>query len=429
MALVMIPLLKTYLVLVVIIMLVYAVRHFIFSYNRIYGRQRMYYGDIYDSELPFISVLIPMHNEERVLQHILDALLESNYDKELFEIIPINDNSTDNTGELLNQYQRMYPIIRPLHRKSEKRGKPTALNEGMQAAKGEIIIVFDADYLPGKDVLRQLALAFKDPEVGAVMGRVVPYNVKENWLTRLLNLERSGGYQADQQARYNLKVIPQYGGTVGGFRKSIVLKTGGFSTNILAEDTELTYRLYTNGWKVVYANAIECYEEVPETWESRAKQVRRWSRGHNGVMFRYIFSVIFSKNMILREKLDGILLLAVYAVPFLFVLALIDSVALFFLGEMNIFVGWWVLLFLGAYNSYGNFAPFYEISTALLIDGIKKEVLLLPLITFNFYFYLWNISLGFLDAVVDLITKRDVNWAKTERFENANKTGGIGHWH
>ena len=425
----MIPLLKAYLVLVVIITLVYAVRHFIFSYNRIYGRQRMYYGDIYDSELPFISVLIPMHNEERVLQQILDALLESNYDKELFEIIPINDNSTDNTSELLNQYQSRYPIIRPLHRKSKNRGKPIALNEGMQAAKGEIIVVFDADYLPGKDVLRQLALAFKDPEVGAVMGRVVPYNVKENWLTRLLNLERAGGYQADQQARYNLKVIPQYGGTVGGFRKSIVLETGGFSTNILAEDTELTYRLYTNGWKVVYANAVECYEEVPETWESRANQVRRWSRGHNGVMFRYLFSVIFSKNMILREKLDGILLLGVYAVPFLFVLALIDSVALFFLGEMNIFVGWWVLLFLGAYNSYGNFAPFYEISTALLIDGIKKEVLLLPLITFNFYFYLWNISLGFLDSVVDLVTKREVSWAKTERFENTNQTGGVRHWH
>ena len=123
-----------------------------------------------------------------------------------------------------------------------------------------------------------------------------------------------------------------------------------------------------------------------------------------------------------REKLDGVLLLTVYLVPFLFSLALIDCLVLFFLGEMNILVGWWVVLFLGAYNSYGNFAPFYEIATALMIDGVKKDVLLLPLITFNFYFYLWNISLGFLDAVLDLITRRVVSWVKTERFENANTT-------
>lgn len=422
-----ITILKAYFVLMVIIMLVYAVRHFIFSYNRIFGRQRMYYSDICDDDLPFVSVLIPMHNEEQVLENVLDALLESNYDRNLFEIIPINDNSSDATAKLLNEYQSRYPIIRPLQRNSKERGKPVSLNEGLQLAKGEIIVVFDADYRPGKDLLRQLALAFEDPEVGAVMGRVIPYNIKKNWLTRLLNLERIGGYQADQQARYNLKTMPQYGGTVGGFRKSIMLQTGGFNARVLAEDTELTYRLYTMGWKVVYANAAECYEEVPETWEVRAKQVRRWSRGHNSVMFRYFLPVIFSKHMTLREKIDGILLLIVYAVPFLFALSVIDSVALFFLGEMNVFVGWWVLLFLGAYNSYGNFAPFYEIATALMVDGVKKDVMLLPLITFNFYFYMWHISLGFLDAVADLMTGRGVEWAKTERFENSKKTGVAHH--
>ena len=80
----------------------------------------------------------------------------------------------------------------------------------MKVARGEIVIVFDADYRPGKDLINSLALAFQDPEVGAVMGRVIPYNVNTNTLTRLLNLERSGGYQADQQARYNLKTCLLY---------------------------------------------------------------------------------------------------------------------------------------------------------------------------------------------------------------------------
>lgn len=412
-----IAILKIYFVIVIIIMLIYAVRHFIFSYSRIYGPQRMYYNDIYDNELPFVSILVPMYNEAQVLGNVLNDLLECNYEKGRFEIIPINDNSTDATGEMLDEYHRRYPaLIKPIHRRTKDRGKAASLNEGIKLAKGEVIIVFDADYRPGKDLIRQLALAFADPEVGAVMGRVIPYNTSKNLLTRLLNLERSGGYQADQQARYNLKTVPQYGGTVGGFRKKVIQETGGFDPHILAEDTELTFRIFTNGWKVAYANAAECYEEVPETWEARAQQVRRWSRGHNNVLFRYFFPVLFSKHMNFREKLDGLLLLSVYLVPFLFALSLIVCVVLFFLGEMNIFTGWWVLLFLGAYNSFGNFAPFYEIASAQLVDGTKNDVLLLPLITFNFYFYLWNISLGFGDAVIDFITSRRVEWIKTQRF-------------
>ncbi len=179
----------------------------------------------------------------------------------------------------------------------------------MKLAKGEIIIVFDADYRPARNMLKQIALGFEDPQVGAVMGRVIPYNTNTNMLTRLINLERSGGYQVDQQARYNLKTIPQYGGTVGGFRKDFLLETGGFNPKVLAEDTELTYRLFTNGWKVVYANSAECYEESPESWNVRGRQIRRWSRGHNEVLFRYLIPTITTPYMGLFQKIDGLFLL------------------------------------------------------------------------------------------------------------------------
>lgn len=411
-----IMILRIYMLFVIILMIIYAVRHFVFSYNRLFGKQRLYYNDIYSTRMPSISVLIPMHNEEQVLDFVLQALLECEYDRDRMEIIPINDNSTDRTKELLDAYHEKYGFIRPLHRNCPDRGKPAGLNDAMQLARGEIIIVFDADYRPAKDMLKQLAVAFQDPEVGAVMGRVIPYNTNKNLLTRLINLERCGGYQVDQQARYNLKSIPQYGGTVGGFRKDLMLEMGGFNTLVLAEDTELTYRFYTKGWKVIYANSAECYEEAPETWTVRGKQIRRWARGHNQVLFRYLGKVLLTPNMNWREKVDGILLLLVYAVPFLLALGQLDSFILFFLGEMDIFAGWWVLLFIGAYCSFGNFAPFYEIGTGLMLDGVKGETMLLPLIMFNFYFYMWNISLGFMDAVADIITRRKVKWAKTKRF-------------
>lgn len=408
--------LKGYMIFCTILVLIYVVRHFLFGLNRMFGRQRLYYNDIYTSDMKSITVVIPMHNEEQVLSYVLDSLLECDYDRDLLEIIPINDNSTDRTRELLDEYHKKYEFIRPLHRDCPDRGKPVGLNDAMELAQGEIIIVFDADYRPAKNMLKQLALAFEDPEVGAVMGRVIPYNTNKNMLTRLLNLERSGGYQVDQQARYNLRTIPQYGGTVGGFRKNILLETGGFNPMVLAEDTELTYRLYTSGWKVIYANSAECYEEAPETWEVRARQIRRWARGHNQVLFRYLFKTITTSHMNFREKLDGILLLFVYAVPFFMLLGHVASFFLFFLGSMGLISGWWIIMFMGMYCAFGNFAPFFEIGSALFLDGVEKEGHLLPLLLFNFYFYMWYISLGFCDAVADVVTRRKAKWDKTVRF-------------
>ena len=412
-----IKIMQGYIIFVIIVMLLYTVRHFFFTIVRLLGRQRLYYNDIVTSRMKHISVLIPMHNEEKVLDTVLTALLECDYDADRLEIIPINDNSTDKTREMLDEYHRKYEFIRPLHRNCADRGKPVGLNDAMRMARGEIIIVFDADYRPARSMLKQIALAFEDPQVGAVMGRVIPYNTNKNMLTRLINLERSGGYQVDQQARYNLRAIPQYGGTVGGFRRDFLLSTGGFNPKVLAEDTELTYRLITNGWKVVYANSAECYEESPESWNIRGRQIRRWARGHNEVLFRYLIPTITSPHLNLFQKIDGLFLLFIYAVPVLLLFGWGVSLALFFLGRMDIFGGWWVLLFLGVYNAFGNFAPFFEIGAALIIDGLPGEALLLPLMMFNFFFYMWNISLGFFDAVVDIVTGRGVKWDKTIRFE------------
>lgn len=411
-----IKIMQGYIIFVIIVMLLYTVRHFFFTIVRLLGRQRLYYNDIVTSRMKHISVLIPMHNEEKVLDTVLTALLECDYDADRLEIIPINDNSTDKTREMLDEYHRKYEFIRPLHRNCADRGKPVGLNDAMRMARGEIIIVFDADYRPARSMLKQIALAFEDPQVGAVMGRVIPYNTNKNMLTRLINLERSGGYQVDQQARYNLRAIPQYGGTVGGFRRDFLLSTGGFNPKVLAEDTELTYRLITNGWKVVYANSAECYEESPESWNIRGRQIRRWARGHNEVLFRYLIPTITSPHLNLFQKIDGLFLLFIYAVPVLLLFGWGVSLALFFLGRMDIFGGWWVLLFLGVYNAFGNFAPFFEIGAALIIDGLPGEALLLPLMMFNFFFYMWNISLGFFDAVVDIVTGRGVKWDKTIRF-------------
>ncbi len=398
------------------VMVVYATRHALFTLGRLRGRQRLYYQDIIDSDLPFVTVLVPMHNEGAVAADILAALADTIYPSELFEVIPINDHSDDNTGEVLDEYAELYSFIRPLHRTEGPRGKPPALNEAMRLARGEIIVVFDADYLPARGLIRDLAVCFKDPEIGGVMGRVIPMNTPRNLLTRLLDMERSGGYQVDQQARYNFGLVPQYGGTVGGFRKDVVLSLGGFHPHILTEDTELTFNLFVRGWKVIYANRLECYEESPEEWRVRARQIRRWAMGHTQTMLGYMRKVFTSPFLNFKEKMDGALLLFVYMVPIVQLIGILDGVALFFLGEMTLREGILFLLFVVVYNTFGNLAPFYQIAAGSLLDGGQDRIKLLPFFLFNYVFNMWTISGGVASAIVHRFTGRWVDWRKTRRY-------------
>ncbi|MEN3015671.1 MAG: glycosyltransferase [bacterium] len=399
-----------------IVLSIYSLRHIIFTLNRVFSSQRLYYQDIIDSDLPMVSVLIPMHNEEKVVHNIVRSLINSDYPADRLEIILINDHSDDSTGQILDEYAKKYSFVKPYHRYSGNRGKQNALNDAVELAKGDIIVVYDADYIVPRSQIKDMVKFFMDPEVGAVMGRVVPINYGTNFLTMMLDLERSAGYQVDQQARYNLNLIPQYGGTVGAFRKDVFIKLGKFDPNILAEDTELTIKMYLNGYKVAYANRLECYEESPENWYVRAKQIRRWSRGHNQVLFKYLFKVITSKKLNFIQKFDGVLLLCVYVIPFLTFLGFVGSLLLFFLGDMVLFASSLFLLMIFAYNSYGNFAPFFQIATAAFLDNRIYSVRILPLFYFIFVFNIFYATLGFIDSIFDLISKRKVYWDKTERF-------------
>ena len=402
---------------VVAIMVLYAFRHWRFTWNRISARQRPYYQDLIDSDLPPVSVIVPMHNEATVARKVLEALIASNYPRELLEVIPVDDQSGDATPALVYEYSQQYSFIRPIYNLSGERGKAAALNRALRFAANEIVLVFDADYTPGSDLVRELAMAFIDPEVGAVMGRVIPRNSAHNLLTRLLSLERSGGYQVDQQARYNLDLFPQYGGTVGGFRKSVVIEMGGFNPLTLAEDTDLTVRLFIAGWRVLYANRAECYEEVPESWSVRFRQLRRWARGHNRAFFSHITPLLRSRKLSPAQKIDGALLLFIYTVPPILLSGIVVNAVLFFMGAIPVVPGIIFALFVVSYNAFGNFAPVFEVGAAELLDGARERLLLLPYLFYLFLFNSWAVTSGALDALGDYIKSRRAKWDKTKRSE------------
>ena len=401
----------------VALIVLYTLRHYLFTLNRLFGRQRHPYLDIDTADWPTLTVLVAAHDEEAVIAGSLSCLLQADYPAEKLVLMPMNDRSTDRTREIIDAVAAQHPgQITPFHRTGGKPGKAAALKDAMALVKSELIVVFDADYLPARGLLKLLVAPFFDPEVGATMGRVVPANVGRNLLTRLLDLERAGGYQVDQQARMNLGLVPQYGGTVGGVRVRALESAGGWHEDILAEDTDLTYRLLLAGWKTVYQNRAECYEEVPELWPARVRQIKRWAKGHNQAFLRHALPIATSPRLGPLERLDALALLGVYAMAPALLLAWALTIALFYLNGMRWLSGTVGLLALLSYGSLGNFAAFFEIAAAVHVDGNRGRARLLPLALMAFLVSVSSISRAALDQAVDALLRRELRWDKTPRF-------------
>ncbi|WP_373994439.1 glycosyltransferase family 2 protein [Duganella sp. Root1480D1] len=403
---------------VIALVLVYTVRHYYFTFNRLYGAQRHPYLDVDSGNWPSVTVLVAAHNEQAVIADSLRALMEVDYPRDRLRIMPVNDRSTDDTRRIIDEICAAHPgRITPFHRSGGKPGKAAALKDATAQVDSDILIVFDADYVPGRGLLRQLVAPFFDPEVGAVMGRVVPLNTGSNLLTRLLDMERSGGYQVDQQARMNLSLVPQYGGTVGGVRRSALEAIGGWHDDALAEDTDLTYRLLLSGWKTAYQNRSECYEEVPETWPVRVRQIMRWSKGHNQAAFRYAGALLASDKVSLREKLDGMLLLGVFAMSPILLAGWILAIILFYFDANHWLTGVLALFCLMSYSALGNFAAFFEIGAAVYLDGSRERIRLMPLNYFGFLVSLLSITIAsFRQLLFDGLFRRGLEWDKTTRY-------------
>lgn len=409
--------------LIVLVMMAYAARHIAFTLNRLFGKQRHPYLDIDTADWPMLTVFIAAHNEEKVIAGCLTALLNSDYPENRLKIVPVNDRSQDRTQSIIDGFAQRFPDrIHPFHRLTGKPGKAAALKDALPLAEGDIALIFDADYIPGKGLLRQLAAPFFDPEVGAVMGRVVPVNGGSNLLTRLLDLERSAGYQVDQQARMNLRLVPQYGGTVGGIRRSAVDAVGGWNDDALAEDTDITFRLLIHGWKTVYSNRSECFEEVPEEWSVRIRQVRRWAKGHNQVLARHWRGLWGSRFLSAREKVDGFMLLTIFAVPPLLLLGWGLALTLYYLNASSLVALVLPVFAVMAYGTLGNFATFYEIVMAVLLDGNRRRVRLLPINLLCFFVSLFAITWASVELVTDRLLQRELVWHKTLRYRSASPT-------
>lgn len=406
------------------LMLAYLVRHYIFTIAVLRGADKNMQPESKASEFePAVSILIPAHNEEKVIGRLLERITELTYPKEKLQVIVIDDASSDKTGLIADGYAGKYPFIEVLHREQGKggKGKAAACNEGFNKSTGEIVLCFDADYYPTKDIVQKLAGKFADPKVGAVQGRIVVLNEPQNIVTRLVALERIGGYRVDQEARDSLKLISQYGGTAGGVRSSLLKSLGGWDEAMLAEDTDLTLSVYLAGYKIRYDVDAECYEEAVDSWEAYRHQRSRWAKGHMQCFFKHFWSVMRSEKMNVKEKVDAVLLLGVYFMPILAFLSLLSGLVLIFLGLplANLL---WLFVPICLYSFVGNFAPFFEIGVGVYLDGRERTQWLLPLMIFMFFYNIPICCKAFFDVATSKMFRRNTSaWVKTPHSGSGNR--------
>ena len=397
------------------VLVLYMFRHYIFSFAAIKhrsGKQRDGQCAVFH---PMVSIIVPARNEENVIGRLLDRLVELRCPNGKLEIIVVDDHSTDRTGEIADSYASNNPgLLTVVHRKVGGMGKAPVLNEGLKHAVGEVIGFFDADYVPQNDVLEKVLPYFSDPTVGAVQARVSVLNERRNLVSRIVSLERLGGYRVSQYARDLLGLVPQFAGTVGFVRRDLLVSLGGFSTETLAEDTDLTLRVVLAGFQVRYVNDAESGEEAVKGWRCYCRQRKRWAKGHMQCAFRYVLPLLKSRKVPLKQKVDGLLLLNVYFLPILVALSWILWLAVLIFRfptwipfEIAFVSG--VLFFL-----HGNLAPFFEVIAGALCDRRPKLLLFVWLLILAYFVNVVVCSIAFLDLLRCRIFRRNPNhWHKT----------------
>jgi cellulose synthase/poly-beta-1,6-N-acetylglucosamine synthase-like glycosyltransferase len=401
----------------------YLARHYIFSLTALSNKSGQPHYALHGlSYRPTVTILIPARNEEAVVGRLLHRITQFTYPKDKLEVVLVDDASNDSTGKIADEFAKTYSFIRVVHRSPDVggKGKSSALNDGVRHANGEIVLLFDADYCPQVDIVEKLAGYFVDPEVGVVQGRIVVLNEPTTLVSRLVALERIGGYGVDQLAKDRLGLVTQCGGTMCGIRRSLLEHLGGWDEKMLTEDTDLTFQAYEAGYKVRYASEAECYEEAVDTWRSYWRQRHRWAKGHMQCFFKHFVPFIRSRNLGFWERVDGLLVLGMYFVPILVGLSWVFGAVIFFMCPVDWFSTIWAVIPLFAYSSAGNFASFFEVGAGIYLDRRVRASWIIPVLLLAFAVNMLICSKALFDLVISKITGRKAHeWAKTVH------TGGV----
>ncbi len=384
-----------------------------YIYSRRSARERLEM-DADGGPLPGISILLPSHNEELVIERTLEALLALRYPAGQLEIIVINDASGDRTGELAQRIAESAPQVRVLNIPAETggRGKAAALNRGLEQARHELVAVYDADNIPEPESLAYLARQIgRPPECAAVLGKFRTLNRRANLLTRFINIEGISFQWIVQAGRWMLMRFCSLPGTNYVIRRSALRQVGGWDEEALTEDAELTLRLYEAGYRVKFVPYAVTWEQEPENLRTWLRQRNRWVRGYNYLFRKFARHVVKMKPRTLAFEL--LYSLSIY---YIFFAAILISDLLFVLGALGLIL----IPVPGPYREVWIVAFLLYTLELILTLSIEEEDrsanILLSVLMYFTYSQLW-IPVVLKGMYDDFIARKETRWAKTERFK------------
>lgn len=263
-------------------------------------------GTFSEAELPRITVQLPLFNEMYVVERLVEAVSKIDYPRELLEI-QVLDDSTDETVKLAEATVAKYAAqgfdIHYLHRTDRTGFKAGALEQGTKVAKGELLAIFDADFVPKPDCLRKLVDYFTDPLVGCAQMRWSHINGSYNLLTRLQTIMLDGHFVVEQTTRNRTGGFFNFNGTAGIWRREAIKLSGGWQHDTLTEDTDLSFRAQLMGWKFVYLLDEDSPAEIPVEINAFKAQQRRWAKGVMQVGLK-LYPRIWRARLPIRVRLE-----------------------------------------------------------------------------------------------------------------------------
>lgn len=338
-----------------------------------------------DSALPHVTVQLPIYNERYVVGRLLDAAAQLDWPRDRLEI-QVLDDSTDDTRELAAEHverlrRRGLDIVH-VHRTDRTGFKAGALKAGMATAKGELLAIFDADFVPQKEFLRDLVPFFGNPKVGLVQARWGHLNRDLSPLTRAQGLAIDGHFSVEQSGRCWSDWLLNFNGTAGIWRKVAIDDAGGWQADTLTEDLDLSYRAQLAGWKVEYVVDVEVPAEIPADISAFKSQQRRWAKG----------SIQTAKKLLPRvmraplprwTRVQAFLHLTHYLVhPLMVIIAILAVPSLLLWPDGLVLPGWtWIVLGLCmAGGTCGPNALYVTSQRALRPTEWHRRILELPLL-------------------------------------------------
>jgi len=377
--------------------------------------------DALELDLPRVAVLIPAHNEGKVIARTLEAMLAFDYPGERYEVIVINDASTDDTATIVRSFAQRDRRVRLIDvpRGEGSKGKSRALNLGLAQTEAPFVAVYDADNTPEPPALRYLmAQLLLHPDLGAVLGKFRTDNRDRNLLTRFINVETLSFQSIVQAGRWKLFRVSTLPGTNFVIRRPLLDALGGWDESAITEDSELSIRVYMEGYRIKVIPYAVTHEQEPETWKVWFRQRTRWVRGNNYVAGKFVRQIPRFKRKALAVEV--LYLLSLY---YVFFVAIVASDLLFLASVFRViaiplpgpYTAVWVLAFL---------LFIMEILLALSYDREDSfgKIGLVVLAYFT-YCQLWIVVVA-RALWLDVVKRERQTWVKTVRFDRQPPKSG-----